>query len=250
MVPRPCLDWVSSLFSGSCSGSVSSSSRSEVGGVALPRPAGPRREAPSGSRAGSYVVVYVGFGVAIPVRHTDGNHANATSAWGGQTDPRRPRADCCSASTAGFATRWPPPTRSARSARTWTASAAGDARLNTIINGCLQNPPPGSPEACLGYGTMPALIIEPEDAQEGRGVRRQGRRQGIARCFAEPGRRRFAPHPARRIREALRSSCRARTAEFPQRRPSRKATGSGGPKQLGLIAYVRVAPLFRREPVS
>jgi mono/diheme cytochrome c family protein len=38
--------------------------------------------------------------------------------------------------------------------------------LHTIANGCLQNPPAGSQEACLGYGTMPANVIQGIDATE------------------------------------------------------------------------------------
>src|SRR5437016_5802455 len=37
--------------------------------------------------------------------------------------------------------------------------------LRTIQNGCLQNPPKGSQEACLGYGTMPADVVQGTDAQ-------------------------------------------------------------------------------------
>jgi cytochrome c5 len=36
--------------------------------------------------------------------------------------------------------------------------------LHTIQNGCLQNPPPGSQEACLGEGTMPADVVQGPDA--------------------------------------------------------------------------------------
>jgi mono/diheme cytochrome c family protein len=38
---------------------------------------------------------------------------------------------------------------------------------HTILYGCLQNPPsPSSPQTCLGYGNMPADIIEGRDAQD------------------------------------------------------------------------------------
>ena len=36
--------------------------------------------------------------------------------------------------------------------------------LHTIQYGCLQNPPPGSQEACLGEGTMPADVVQGVDA--------------------------------------------------------------------------------------
>ena len=38
--------------------------------------------------------------------------------------------------------------------------------LNTINNGCVQNPPANSPQACLGQGTMPAQLVEGKDAQD------------------------------------------------------------------------------------
>ena len=38
--------------------------------------------------------------------------------------------------------------------------------LHTILNGCLQSPPPGSQEACLGQGTMPADVLQGVDARD------------------------------------------------------------------------------------
>jgi mono/diheme cytochrome c family protein len=38
--------------------------------------------------------------------------------------------------------------------------------LHTIQYGCLQNPPPGSQEACLGEGTMPADVVQGVDAKD------------------------------------------------------------------------------------
>jgi hypothetical protein len=38
--------------------------------------------------------------------------------------------------------------------------------LHTIENGCLQNPPPDSQEACLGEGTMPADVVQGVDAND------------------------------------------------------------------------------------
>jgi mono/diheme cytochrome c family protein len=38
--------------------------------------------------------------------------------------------------------------------------------LHTIQNGCLQKPPPGSSETCLGNGTMPANIIQGQQADQ------------------------------------------------------------------------------------
>jgi mono/diheme cytochrome c family protein len=38
--------------------------------------------------------------------------------------------------------------------------------LHTIQYGCLQNPPSGSQEACLGQGTMPADVLQGVDATD------------------------------------------------------------------------------------
>ena len=38
--------------------------------------------------------------------------------------------------------------------------------LDTINNGCVQNPPPNSAQACLGEGTMPAQLLQGKDAQD------------------------------------------------------------------------------------
>jgi mono/diheme cytochrome c family protein len=37
--------------------------------------------------------------------------------------------------------------------------------LHTIDNGCLPNAPKGSAQGCLGYGVMPAAVVQGEDAQ-------------------------------------------------------------------------------------
>jgi hypothetical protein len=38
--------------------------------------------------------------------------------------------------------------------------------LHTIENGCLQNPPSGSSQTCLGNGTMPGNILQGQQAQQ------------------------------------------------------------------------------------
>ena len=38
--------------------------------------------------------------------------------------------------------------------------------LHTIAYGCLQNPPSGSQETCLGEGTMPADVVQGVDAAD------------------------------------------------------------------------------------
>lgn len=114
-----------------------------------------------------FAILYVGFGVALPIVLLTGNRASASRQIGGLTltaNEKRGRelfGDHCGVchTLAG-------------------ANAVGavgpnldmlkpPAQLvaNTIANGCLQNPPPSSPQTCLGQGVMPADLVEGKDAQ-------------------------------------------------------------------------------------
>lgn len=115
-----------------------------------------------------YVVVYVGFGVAIPVLILTGNHANADKRVGqvkltaAESQGRLlfgQHCGVCHTLAAANATGKVGPNLD-------QLQPPATLVYNTIINGCVQNPPPNSPQACLGYGTMPALVIEPEDARK------------------------------------------------------------------------------------
>jgi hypothetical protein len=129
-----------------------------------------RQAARGGSRLARwwYVVVYVGFGVAIPLLILTGNHANADKRVGNvKLTPAESQGRLLFGQHCGVCHT--------------LAAANGTGKVgpnldqlqppatlvyNTILNGCVQNPPPGSPEACLGYGTMPAMVIEPQDAKK------------------------------------------------------------------------------------
>ncbi len=115
-----------------------------------------------------YVVVYLGFGVAIPLLILTGNNANADKRVGtvklnaqeaqGRLLFGQHCGVCHTLAAANTTGKVGPNLDQLQPPATLV--------YNTIINGCVQNPPPGSPEACLGYGTMPALILEPEDARK------------------------------------------------------------------------------------
>jgi mono/diheme cytochrome c family protein len=116
----------------------------------------------------SFLVVYVGFGVAIPLLILTGNHANADKRVGQvKLTPAESQGrllfgqhcGVCHTLAAANATGKVGPNLD-------QLQPPATLVYNTIINGCVQNPPPGSPEACLGYGTMPAMVIEPEDAKK------------------------------------------------------------------------------------
>jgi mono/diheme cytochrome c family protein len=113
-----------------------------------------------------FVVVYIAFGAAIPLLILTGNHANASKRVG-QVRLNAEEAQgrmlfgqhcgvCHTLAAANTTGKVGPNLDQLQPPATLV--------YNTIINGCVQNPPPGSPEACLGYGTMPALVLQPQDA--------------------------------------------------------------------------------------
>jgi cytochrome c5 len=114
------------------------------------------------------VVVYIGFGVVLPVLFLTGNHSNASAQVGGIT-----------LNTAEKRGREIFGERCALCHTLAAANAVGKVGPNldvikptqqlvehTIMYGCLQNPPSGSQEACLGEGTMPAQVVEGVDATD------------------------------------------------------------------------------------
>jgi mono/diheme cytochrome c family protein len=116
-----------------------------------------------------FAIVYVGFGVAIPLAFLTGNHANASSQIGGiklTAAEKRGRelfgehcGVCHTLAAANAVGKVGPNLDVLRPTEGLV--------LNTINNGCLQNPPsPSSPESCLGQGNMPAGIIQGRDAQD------------------------------------------------------------------------------------
>jgi mono/diheme cytochrome c family protein len=115
-----------------------------------------------------FAFVYIAFGVAIPLLLLTGNHANANSQVGGNkltAAEKRGRelfgqncAVCHTLAGANATGKVGPNLDQLRPPKQLV--------LNTIIHGCLQNPPPGSQQACLGQGVMPADIVEGQQAQE------------------------------------------------------------------------------------
>lgn len=115
-----------------------------------------------------FLIVYVGLGVAVPAAFLTGNHANASSQVGGvklTAAQKRGRElfgeNCgvCHTLAAANAVGKVGPNLD-------TLKPPAGLVLNTINNGCVQNPPPKSSQACLGNGTMPAQLVEGRDAQD------------------------------------------------------------------------------------
>jgi mono/diheme cytochrome c family protein len=115
-----------------------------------------------------FVILYVGFGVAIPIILLSGNHANASSQIGGiklTAGDKHGRelfgqncAVCHTLAAANAIGKVGP--------NLDTLKPPAGLVLNTINNGCVQNPPPNSPQACLGQGTMPSQLLAGKDAQD------------------------------------------------------------------------------------
>jgi mono/diheme cytochrome c family protein len=115
-----------------------------------------------------FAFMYVGFGVAVPLAFLTGNHAKASAQIGGvklSRDDKRGRelfgehCGVCHTLAAANAVGKVGPNLD-------TLKPPASLVLNTINNGCLQNPPSSSPQTCLGNGTMPSGLVSGKDAQD------------------------------------------------------------------------------------
>lgn len=114
-----------------------------------------------------FLFVYVVFGVALPILILTGNHAQANRQVSGvvlTAADKRGRLlfgqHCAVCHTLAAANA---PGKVGPNLDTLQPTAA--LVLHTIENGCVQNAPAGSAEACLGEGTMPATVVQGTDAQ-------------------------------------------------------------------------------------
>jgi mono/diheme cytochrome c family protein len=132
---------------------------------------GPGREPGyQGRRAMAWtlVVVYIAFGVAIPVLIQLGNRNNANAQVGGSELTQAEKhgrelfgqhCGLCHTLAGANAVGKVGPNLD-------VIQPTEQLVLHTIANGCLQNPPSGSQEACLGEGTMPADVVQGVDAAD------------------------------------------------------------------------------------
>jgi hypothetical protein len=140
------------------------------GGPTAPAHA-PVRRSYRARRAGRLVltVLYLGFGIVIPLLFLTGNHANASKQIGGiKLTPGEKAGRELFGHNCAFCH-----TLAAANATAKVGPNLDELRpseqvvLNTIINGCLQNPPSTtSPQTCLGYGTMPSGILQGQQAKQ------------------------------------------------------------------------------------
>jgi hypothetical protein len=114
------------------------------------------------------IVLYVGFGVVLPVVFLTGNHSNANAQIGGVKLTSSEKAGrelfgehcgvCHTLSAANAIGKVGPNLDQLQPSETLVA--------HTIQYGCLQNAPSGSPQTCLAEGTMPAAVLQGKQAQE------------------------------------------------------------------------------------
>jgi cytochrome c551 len=132
--------------------------------------AGAREAGYRGRRAMAWTlaIIYVAFGVAIPVLIQIGNRNNANAQVGGseltQAEKRGrelfgQHCGLCHTLAAANAVGKVGPNLD-------VIQPTEQLVLHTIQNGCLQNPTSGSQEACLGEGTMPADVLQGVDATD------------------------------------------------------------------------------------
>jgi mono/diheme cytochrome c family protein len=116
----------------------------------------------------SFVVIYIGFGVAIPLLFLIGNHSNASARVGTSELTRAEKRGrilfgqhcgvCHTLAAANAIGKVGPNLDQLKPPKSLV--------LNTILNGCVQNPPKGSNQACLGFGTMPQAVVQGKDAED------------------------------------------------------------------------------------
>jgi mono/diheme cytochrome c family protein len=115
-----------------------------------------------------FALMYIGFGVGLPVALLTGNHSNASAQVGGLPLTKAEKTGralfglhcgvCHTLSAANAIGKVGPNLDQLAPPQTLV--------LSTINNGCLQNGSSSSHEQCLGQGTMPAQIIQGRQAQE------------------------------------------------------------------------------------
>jgi mono/diheme cytochrome c family protein len=116
----------------------------------------------------SFVVIYIGFGVAIPLVFLIGNHSKASAKVGTTHLTRAEKRGrilfgehcgvCHTLAAANAVGKVGPNLDQLKAPKSLV--------LNTILNGCVQNPPKGSKQACLGFGTMPQSVVQGKDAED------------------------------------------------------------------------------------
>jgi hypothetical protein len=114
-------------------------------------------------------VVYIGFGIVLPLVILTGNHSNASAHVGTvklsvaqRVGREQFGAHCGVCHTLASAS-----TEGKVGPDLDTIKPSESLVMHTIENGCLQDPGPSNPQQnCLGYGTMPPEVVQGKDAQD------------------------------------------------------------------------------------
>lgn len=124
------------------------------------------------------VVIYVGFAIAIPIIFLVNNHAQARTNIAGiklTADEREGRmlfgehcAVCHTLAAASAVGKTGPNLDQLFGSGGESQQGKIEQILHTVQNGCLQQPTPAqaAQETCLGFGTMPADIVQGHQAQQ------------------------------------------------------------------------------------
>jgi mono/diheme cytochrome c family protein len=135
---------------------------------ALAPRAGPRSYRARRAMGWLFVVTYIAFGAVLPAVFLIGNHNNANGQVGGiklsaaakhGREIFGQRCGLCHTLAGANAEGKVGPNLD-------VVQPSEGLVLHTIQYGCLQNPPKGSQEACLGQGTMPAQVVQGNDAAD------------------------------------------------------------------------------------
>lgn len=115
-----------------------------------------------------FVALYVAFGIALPAIFLVGNRANANAQVGGMklTSAEKTGRELFGQHCGFCHTLAASNSIGKIGPNLDTLQPAQSLVLHTILNGCLQNPPSGSAQTCLGNGTMPANILQGTQAQD------------------------------------------------------------------------------------
>jgi hypothetical protein len=113
-------------------------------------------------------IMFVGFGVVIPLLFLTGNHANASKQIGGikLTQAEKSGRELFGHSCGFCHTLAAANTTGKVGPNLDEIRPSEQLVLNTILNGCLQNPASNATaQTCLGYGTMPSGILQGQNAR-------------------------------------------------------------------------------------
>ncbi|HWK16517.1 MAG TPA: c-type cytochrome [Solirubrobacteraceae bacterium] len=116
----------------------------------------------------TFAFIFIAFGVVIPAVTLAGNHRNSSKQYAGvslNASDKRGRelfgehCGFCHTLAAANAVGKVGPNLD-------VLQPPQSLVLHTINYGCLQNAPSSDPQTCLGYGTMPAALVQGQDATD------------------------------------------------------------------------------------